>query len=248
MTVVALLGAALLIVVLAARVRALSISERNARVTVTQLERELEDQVDAFGLHNPIYPRRREVVTFACELRGLPVFAATSSPMAVHRVLDEYFEVLGGSMARHGATVSGLSGDRLVGFFNDEGPFDDPVLRALTMATEIQQSTDALLERWPIGYDLGLGIGIALGGADIGAVAIDGRRDCIAVGPAVNLVQSLCDEARSGEILIDERAHAAVQGLVRVQDSAVISVPGVQLPALAIAARLLAAADDVIAS
>ncbi len=191
-------------------------------------------------------PRRREVGVFACNLRAFGPFAASSSPEDVHCVLQEYFDVLGRHLARHGATVSGFTGDGLIAFFNDPLPCDEPVLRALVMATEIQQSMETLLNRWrPRGYDLGLGVGIALGFADIGMVGFDGRHEYSAVGGVVSLATHLCDEARPGEILVDERAHAAVQRAVRVEDSALISLKGLREPVLAISARLRAEADVV---
>jgi adenylate cyclase len=118
-------------------------------------------------------------------------------------------------------------------------PCPDPALRAVTMASEIQEAMETLLERWrPRGYDLGLGVGIALGFADIGMIGFEGRRDYSALGTVVNLASRLCDEARAGEILIDERAHAATQHAIRVEDSALISLKGLREPVLAFSARL----------
>jgi class 3 adenylate cyclase len=184
-------------------------------------------------------PHRREIAVLFCDLRAFTAFAASSQPEDVHHVLDEYFEVLGASVRRHGATVGAFTGDGLMAFFNDPLPCPDPALRAVTMASEIQEAMETLLERWrPRGYDLGLGVGIALGFADIGMIGFEGRRDYSALGTVVNLASRLCDEARAGEILIDERAHAATQHAIRVEDSALISLKGLREPVLAFSARL----------
>ncbi len=231
---------------LAWHVLCLTAEVREARDELAR--RAAQEEADRTAPNLRIHPRRREVAMVACELSGFATFAAWSSARAVHSVVDDYVEILGRSVARHGATVSGFSGDRLVAFFDDELQSEDPVLRALTMATEIQQSMDGLLERWPIGYDLGLRIGIALGPADVSVVAFEDHREWSTVGPAANLVRGLCDEARSGEILLDQRAHAVVQRVVRVEDSAVISLPGLSEPALAISVRLISDCANVIAS
>ena len=184
-------------------------------------------------------PHRREIAVMFCDLRAFTAFASSSQPDEVLHVLDEYFGVLGESVRRHGATVGAFTGDGLMAFFNDPLPCPDPALQAMTMACEIQDAMDGLLKRWrPLGYDLGLGVGLALGYADIGMIGFDGRRDYSALGTVVNLASRLCDEARPGEILIDERAHSAIQRSIFVDDSALISLKGLREPVLAFSARL----------
>ncbi|MEY2468496.1 MAG: adenylate cyclase [Actinomycetota bacterium] len=184
-------------------------------------------------------PHRREIAVLFCDLRAFTEFAASSQPEDVHHVLDEYFELLGESIRRHGATVGAFTGDGLMAFFNDPLPCPDPALKAITMACEIQHAMESMLNRWrPRGYGLGLGVGIALGYADIGMIGFEGRRDYSALGTVVNLASRLCDEARAGEILIDERAHAATQHAIVVDDSALISLKGLREPVLAFSARL----------
>lgn len=191
-------------------------------------------------------PHRREIAVFFCDLRSFTAFAASSHPEDVHHVLDEYFELLGQSIRRHNATVGAFTGDGLMAFFNDPLPCDEPAVRAITMASEIQVAMESLLARWrPRGCDLGLGVGIAWGYADIGMIGFEGRHDYSAIGTVVNLASRLCDEARSGEILIDERAHAAARHAIRVDDSALITLKGLTEPVLAFSASLDRVADEV---
>ncbi|MBV8528172.1 MAG: hypothetical protein JOZ75_07640, partial [Candidatus Dormibacteraeota bacterium] len=42
---------------------------------------------------------------------------------------------------------------------------------------------------------------------------LDTRGDYTALGPVVNLASRLCDEAQSGEILIDQRTYGATRTL-----------------------------------
>ena len=64
------------------------------------------------------------------------------------------------------------------------------------------------------GHDLGFGVGIAQGYATLGTIGFEGRHDYAAIGPVANMASRLCDEASDGEILISQRALAAVENLV----------------------------------
>jgi class 3 adenylate cyclase len=74
---------------------------------------------------------------------------------------------------------------------------------------------DALCEGWERrGYDLGYGMGIAYGYATLGTIGFEGRTDYTPLGSVVNLASRLSDEAARGEILLDGRAYAALDGRV----------------------------------
>ena len=77
----------------------------------------------------------------------------------------------------------------------------------------MQRAFDPLRERWrKLGYDLGLGIGVASGYATLGAIGYDGRQDYSAIGSVVNRAARLCGEAKSGQVLLDRKAAAAIDG------------------------------------
>ena len=148
-----------------------------------------------------------------CDLRGFTAFATASQPEEVHEMLDGYFGVLGEHAQRHGATVGAFTGDGLMAFFNDPIPVADPACKALDLALELHEAVDELLGRWQrVGHDIGFGVGIALGYANIGMIGFEGRKDYTALGPVVNLASRLCAEAPSGGILLDPRASVAVEG------------------------------------
>jgi class 3 adenylate cyclase len=189
------------------------------------------DAVLTSGDERLLEPHRREIAVFFCDLRGFTAFAASAQPEEVLGVLDEYFALLGELIQRHEATVGAFTGDGLMAFFNDPLPCPDPAVRAITMAVELQPPMESHLDRWRRhGYDLGFGIGIALGYASIGIVGFEGRRDYSALGPVVNLAARLCGEAQSGQILIDQRAHAAAETRIEVVQSARLALKGFRDP------------------
>lgn len=239
-----------------ARADRLAASEREARLALAEMNRTLEqrvaEQVEELGRlgrlrrflspavadavlssdrEHLLAPHRREIAVFFCDLRGFTKFAASAQPEEVDSVLTAYFELLGDLVTRYEATVGGFTGDGLMAFLNDPLPVHDPALRAVSMAIALRAPMDRLLGGWRRqGFDLGFGVGIALGYANIGTIGFEGRRDYTALGPVVNLAARLCAEAGSGDILIDQRAYAACDDRVTVAQGRSVVLKGYHDP------------------
>jgi adenylate cyclase len=95
------------------------------------------------------------------------------------------------------------------------------------MAIAMRECVGELSQAWrKLGHRLGFGVGIAQGYATLGRVGFPGRYDYAAVGTVTNLAARLCDAAGDGQILVSERVHAAVQGLVRETEVQELSLKG----------------------
>ena len=57
-----------------------------------------------------------------------------------------------------------------------------------------------------LGYELGLGVGVATGYATLGRIGFEGRYDYAAIGNAVILASRLSSDARAGQILVSQRS------------------------------------------
>jgi class 3 adenylate cyclase len=181
--------------------------------------------------HSLLEPHRREISVFFCDLRGFTAFAANAQPEEVLGVLGEYFDLLGDLINRYQATVGAFTGDGLMAFFNDPLPCDEPALRAITMAVELRSAMESQMEDWTRkGYQLGFGVGISFGYANLGMIGFEGRRDYSALGPVVNLSARLCGEAKSGQILIDQRAHGASHNRIHIEDFMSVDLKGFSDP------------------
>ena len=56
-----------------------------------------------------------------------------------------------------------------------------------------------------------------MGYATLGRIGFEGRFDYAAIGTVTNLASRLCDEAQSGQVLVNHRVCAAVEGLADLE-------------------------------
>jgi class 3 adenylate cyclase len=173
---------------------------------VAQMIAESETQDSLLASH------RREVTVVFCDLRGFTAFTDTSEPEEVMTVLRQYHESLGELIFRYEGTLERFRGDGIMIVFNDPIPFPDHAERAVRMALDMRERVEQLAAAWRRqGHELGLGIGIATGYATLGQIGFEQRREYTVIGSVANLASRLCDEARPGQIVIDQRAFGLVE-------------------------------------
>ena len=174
---------------------------------------------------------RREITALFCDLRGFTAFAETAEPEEVLGVLREYHGMVGELVMAHGGTVEHFAGDGLMVFFNDPAPRPEHRSDAIRAALAMRDGFAALAERWHrSGYDLGLGIGIAVGYATLGRIGFEGRYDYGAVGNVVILASRLSEAAAGGQILVSDRLFAAVEDQFEAEDVEPLALKGFSRP------------------
>jgi class 3 adenylate cyclase len=111
----------------------------------------------------------------------------------------------------------------------------DHVERAVRMAVAMRARFVDLAVRWrKLGYELAFGVGIAVGYATIGRIGFDGRFDYGAIGNAVILASRLSSEAMGGQILLSQRAFAAVEDVVEADSVGELALKGFSRPVPAV--------------
>lgn len=202
------------------------------------LSPQLADLIASPGHEGLLQSHRREITVVFCDLRGFTAFSETAEPEAVMAVLGEFHRELGELVFQFEGTLERFAGDALMIFFNDPFPSPDPPLQAVRMAQAMQQRVAELSAGWQKrGYELALGIGIAVGYATLGQIGFEGRFDYGAVGSVVNLAARLCSEAQGGQILLAPTAYAAVEHAVNAEEIGPLTLKGFHRP---IAAYLIA--------
>jgi len=165
------------------------------------------------------------------DLRGFTAFAETAEPEELIDIVREYHAVAGELVDEHDGTLEHFAGDGLMVFFNDPVEVDEPELQAAKLALAMRERIGECAEGWrKRGYDLGLGSGIAVGYATLGRIGFEGRYDYGALGTVTNVAARLSDEAAAGQILLSQRAFAALEGRVDAKPVAELQLKGLARP------------------
>ena len=174
---------------------------------------------------------RREITVVFCDLRGFTAFSESAEPEEVIGILGTYHSAMGRRVAEAEGTLERFTGDGLMVFFNDPVAQSDHVERAIQMAVAMRTDVARLAAGWRrLGHRLGFGVGVATGFATLGRIGFEDRVDYAAVGSVVNLAARLCSEAEDGGILLNPRAHAAVEELVTVRPIGELTFKGFSHP------------------
>lgn len=192
---------------------------------------QLAEAIVAGGGDDLLKTHRREVTVVFTDMRGFTAFTDSAEPEEVMDVLARYHRELGRLIQAHGGTLERFAGDGMMIFFNDPVPMEGYTTAACRMALAMQSAFGPMAAEWKrLGHDLGLGIGIATGYATLGTIGFEGRWDYAAIGSVTNLAARLCGEARSGEVLIDRRTAARLDGALRCTPAEEFSLKGFSKP------------------
>jgi adenylate cyclase len=161
------------------------------------------------------------------DLRGFTAFSETAEPEELIAVVREYHAAAGELVLAHEGTLEHFAGDGLMVFFNDPAPVPEHELRAARLACAMRERIGELGSGWrKRGYELDLGAGIAVGHATLGRIGFEGRYDYGALGIVTSLAARLSDEAAAGQILLTQRAYAALEGRVEAIPVAELQIKG----------------------
>lgn len=177
---------------------------------------------------------RRQITVVFCDLRGFTSFAEQADPEELFGVLGEYHRMMGDAITEHGGTLEHFAGDGVMIFFNDPVLQDDHVERAVRMAVTMRDRFEPMAGAWrKRGYELGFGVGIAVGYATLGRIGYEGRYDYGAIGNVGILASRLSSQATADQILVSQRAAAMVEGLVELESVGELQIKGLSRPVAA---------------
>jgi adenylate cyclase len=192
---------------------------------------QVADLIVASGSEKQLESHRREITALFSDLRGFTGFTESADAEDVMALLRDYHAAIGELVVKYSGTLERYAGDGVMVIFNDPVPVENPALQAVRMALEMRDAIGALTDKWlRLGHDIGFGIGIAHGFATLGTIGFEGRFDYAAIGTVSNVASRLCDEAKSGQILISPRVLMAVEDRIEVQSAGEFSLKGIRRP------------------
>ena len=211
--------------------------EERVQEQVAQLDRlgrlknffsaQLAESIITGGGEELLKPHRREVTVVFTDLRGFTAFTDAAEPEEVMEMLHAYHGEMGRLIVSHNGTLERFAGDGLMIFFNDPMPMERPAEHAARMALAMHEAFTPFGAQWrKRGYELGLGIGIATGYATAGAIGFEGRWDYAVIGSVTNLSARLCGEAKPGQVLLERKTLARLEGVARTEEAGELTLKG----------------------
>lgn len=177
---------------------------------------------------------RREITVAFCDLRGFTSFAEQADAEELFGVLGEYHRMMGEVIIEHGGTLEHFAGDGVMIFFNDPILQEDHVERAVRMAVTMRTRFADLSSAWrKRGYELGFGVGIAVGYATLGRIGFEGRHDYGAIGNVTILASRLSSQAKNDQILLSPRVQMMIEELIESESVGELTLKGLARPVLA---------------
>jgi class 3 adenylate cyclase len=196
---------------------------------------QLVSEVQSGGYEALNRRERRKLTLFFSDIEDFAATADLTEPEDLAAVLNEYLAEMTAIGKRYGATIDKFVGDAIMIFFgapvatSDE----DHALRAVQMASEMQDRMSALQVKWRRqGFErpFHIRIGINTGHANIGNFGSAERMDYTAIGRQVNLAARLQSHCEPGKILISHSTWVLVQDDVTCTPKGEIQVKGFHQP------------------
>ena len=177
---------------------------------------------------------RREITVVFLDLRGFTAFSDSAEPEEIMELLRIYHAEMGKLIFEFQGTLERFAGDGIMVFFNDPIPCENHTEKAARMALGMRAKARELRTGWlKKGYDLDLGVGLAAGYATLGNIGFEGRMDYGAVGNVTNLASRLCDEAKGGQILTNQKTFSKIEELFEAEPLEELQLKGFTRPVAA---------------
>jgi adenylate cyclase len=167
-----------------------------------------------------------EVSVLFADIRGFTHFSEQRPPAQVIELLIRVFSQLTPVVFDYRGTLDKYLGDALMAFYGAPVPSSDGPAQAVCSAWAMQKKFAQLKQENAVMNDLGLGIGICTGEAVVGNVGSERIMDYTVIGNTPNTARRLQENARAGQILVDEKTHAAIKAAFRTRKIDLIELKG----------------------
>lgn len=188
------------------------------------LARYLSPQVVEQVIHNRVTMNlggvRKNVTVLISDIRGFTELTKAQPPDRLVTILNEYFTEMASIIFDNQGSLDKFVGDAIVAVFGSLIDLENPTSNAVKTAIDMVSRMVRLNEKWSSEYDglsMEIGIGIDTGEVFLGNVGSPERMEFTVIGEAVNTADHLSNMAKPTQILLSDRAAAALGGTVGVR-------------------------------
>jgi adenylate cyclase len=167
------------------------------------------------------------------DLRGYTTLSQSLSADAISGLLDAFYDECAGAIWEYDGLLNKTIGDAVMAVFNFPIKREDHAKRAVRAAREILKrwriERETLAERFSLGSDLGVGIGISSGELSFGEFGRS-HRDLTAIGTVVNTASRAQSAAGADQILVTQEVHRRAQSDLAGSRAKAYQLKGFQEP------------------
>jgi class 3 adenylate cyclase/tetratricopeptide (TPR) repeat protein len=163
---------------------------------------------------------RKQVTVLFCDIVRSMRLAEELGAEAMHRLLNEFFDLALGVVHRYEGTINQFLGDGFMALFGAPVAHEDHERRAILSALGIQRALRARQAQEPgwAGHELRVRIGMNSGPVVVGSIGNNLRMDFTAVGDTTNIAARLQAEAEPDGILASEAVVHFLKDHLDVQE------------------------------
>jgi class 3 adenylate cyclase/predicted ATPase len=168
---------------------------------------------------------RRQVSVLFADLSGYTSLSGQLDPEETHQLLERFFDVVDGVVARFGGTIDKHIGDNVMALFGAPVAHGNDPERAARAALAIHTAVATLSSE--LGRKLQVHIGVAAGEVMASGLGSRHYSEYTVLGSSVNLAARLQDKAGAGETFIDDAVYRAIADRVMVEPVGELALKGV---------------------
>ncbi len=182
--------------------------------------REIADQLLSQKNKIVLTGEKRIVTVLFADIRGFTPMAEKTPPVELVSTLNDYFSVMIDVIFKYEGVLDKFIGDAIMAFWNAPLDQEQPPLRAVMTALEMQSGLVALNARRERQgkHPLSIGIGINTGEAVAGIIGSEKKMEYTVIGDTVNVAQRIESITEKGQVLISESTYLKTKNRLVAQE------------------------------
>ncbi len=171
--------------------------------------REIADQILSQKNKIVLTGEKRVVTVLFADIKGFTPMAEKTPPVELVSTLNDYLSVMIDIIFKYEGVLDKFIGDAIMAFWNAPLDQEQPPLKAVMAALEMQSALVALNARRERQgkHPLFIGIGINTGEAVAGTIGSEKKMEYTVIGDTVNVAQRLESITEKGQVLISESTY-----------------------------------------